>query len=551
MFGIYGLIILSCGLTFADSWHIQTIDSNDIVGDYNSIAVDSAHNPHISYYDQTNLDLKYAYWDGSAWNISSVDTNGDVGLNTSLALDSSDHPHISYYDVTNLDLKYAYWDGSVWDISSVDTSGDVGSSLSLVLDSSDHPYIAYYDATNGDLKYAYWDGSSWDISSMDTDGDVGGDCSIAMDIYGYPCFSYYDYTNGDLKFAYWDGYEWVIFTIDSAGNVGLFTSLAVDAENIWHIAYYDYTCQFLKHATTYSGPWTISSIAPVGEFGGFPSIAIGQHEYPHISYYDRVTHNLYHAHWDYTTWEIHQINPYGSPVEVFSSIFVDQVTSLFIPHVSYADETNYDLMYAWYGPDVAITLEYFNAQNEDGAVSLEWSIETTEGEQIAGFNLYRRPLSIDSENTYHLLTESNNQLWEQVNDHLICGENPYEYTDADVDGGTTYEYRLEAVLADDSAQTLGTTQTTTAQPTTFAILSLYPNPTTETMTCLLSVPSAGQVELTLYDLSGRIVQEERINADETTELSVQFDVSSLASGVYVLHATLNGAEANARFVIAR
>jgi len=120
-----------------------------------------------------------------------------------------------------------------------------------------------------------------------------------------------------------------------------------------------------------------------------------------------------------------------------------------------------------------------------------------------------------------------------------------------VQGGLTYEYELEAVLADETAETLGTTQATTAQPTTFAILSLYPNPASETMTCLLSVPNAGTVDLQLYDLSGRMVWEKQINVSEPNEMSAVLDVSCLASGVYTLQATCGGLEASARCVVAR
>ena len=78
------------------------------MGYYTSLALDSSGNPRISYGVASNLDLKYAYNDGTDWHTESVDSAGDVGEYTSLALDSSGNPRISYRDVTNSDLKYAY-----------------------------------------------------------------------------------------------------------------------------------------------------------------------------------------------------------------------------------------------------------------------------------------------------------------------------------------------------------------------------------------------------------------------------------------------------------
>lgn len=74
---------------------------------------------------------------------------------TSLAIDGRGHVHISYYDATNADLKYAHSNGSTWQVMTLVSDGDVGSHSSLALDLFGYPYIAYHDATLGDLKIIY------------------------------------------------------------------------------------------------------------------------------------------------------------------------------------------------------------------------------------------------------------------------------------------------------------------------------------------------------------------------------------------------------------
>jgi hypothetical protein len=92
-------------------WIIVEVDT---VGAYcdSSMQLDASGNPHISYtvydHDVITKDLYYARWTGTAWETEVVDSGDWVGSYNSLEIDSAGNPYISYYDFTNGDLKLAY-----------------------------------------------------------------------------------------------------------------------------------------------------------------------------------------------------------------------------------------------------------------------------------------------------------------------------------------------------------------------------------------------------------------------------------------------------------
>jgi hypothetical protein len=318
---------------------IQIVDSGR-VGLYASLALDSGDNPHISYYDFMNDDLKYAAWTGSGWNIQTVDSDGFVGRHTSIALDSSDNPHISY-SAENA-LNYASWNGTAWDIQTVDLG--YLSFTSLAFDKKGNPHISYFYVSSGGhgahLRYASWTGGSWSIEVVDSTGIVGEFTSLTLDAEDKPHISYYDALNGDLKYAWRDNSVWNIQTVDATGDVGMFSSLVLDSSGVAHIAYCDDSTGDLKYAKSAGSSWNIQVVATGNCVDS--SLALDSNGKPHISYADNSDHRLQYASWNGSEWIIQSIGSAGYVMELFPPI---AFTSLKLDrngnaHISFLDFTN-------------------------------------------------------------------------------------------------------------------------------------------------------------------------------------------------------------------
>jgi hypothetical protein len=261
-------------------WHVADLGAE--VGQFAALALDDADLPHISYYDETNGDLRYAHYNGSVWLTMTVDSAGVVGQYTSIELDASGHPHISYYDVSNSGLKYAAFDGQTWSIAAIDDLGVIGRYTSLALDSMGQPHIAYYGAAH--LKYARPEGAGWLVQTVDPADLVGRYASLALDNADHPSISYYDEGNHDVKFAAWDGSSWQVETVDT-GQIGDAnggpTSLALKADGQPYIAYF--APDELKLAQFDGADWQIETLPDSGAGVSALSLALDTSGLPRLA----------------------------------------------------------------------------------------------------------------------------------------------------------------------------------------------------------------------------------------------------------------------------
>ncbi len=209
-------------------WFLENVTTKPSGGRWNSLALDADGNPRISYYDiysgPVQGSLRYAERaSNGTWKITTVDGNMadpvNVGIWNSIAIDSDGNPHISY----NVNsgggggsLKYTYYDGIQWITTTI--SNLKSSCSKIVLTKSNSPIIVYEDVTTGNFKYAYLEGTKWIINNVDTIDGVGQWISITLNGSGIPYVSY-STANSKIKYAFL-----IPFTVNATPSGGTFNT---------------------------------------------------------------------------------------------------------------------------------------------------------------------------------------------------------------------------------------------------------------------------------------------------------------------------------------
>jgi hypothetical protein len=175
---------------------------------------------------------------------------------------------------------------------------------------------------------------------------------------------------------------------------------------------------------------------------------------------------------------------------------------------------------------LAVTLNSFDAAAGDGSVNLRWVTASESANDH--FEILR-----NGQNITHVPSQGSGPV-----------QHSYAYTDAPLNNGTINRYTLVAVDVNGGRTDL---QTVSAIPTAasgiitqYELNQNYPNPFNPGTQITYDLKDAGLVRLTIFNVLGEEVAM-LINADMPQGRHiVNFDASSLPSGVYLYRLSVNG-----------
>ncbi|MCK4757659.1 MAG: hypothetical protein KAS67_04330 [Thermoplasmata archaeon] len=232
---------------FKDRWTVEVVDDGSLVGDGNSIALDSEGNPHISYVDKQTSSLKYAFWDGGEWNLESVDNEILVGTSETY-IDNHDVIHIIYtHELTGIGHydKYAQKSGDEWDVMTLDFNGrwspiiDIDSEGRMMLVQSQ-----YYSENSALMIFKWVEGGPPEPPDIQSEGIItssdlvfGSDDSVHI-LYQERIGQFYSEAFYLTYYGTYEDGEWVLSLIENrsmyVGDVLNFRpaySLFLDSDN--------------------------------------------------------------------------------------------------------------------------------------------------------------------------------------------------------------------------------------------------------------------------------------------------------------------------------
>jgi len=179
-----------------------------------------------------------------------------------------------------------------------------------------------------------------------------------------------------------------------------------------------------------------------------------------------------------------------------------------------------------------VELSSFSASIIGSSVKLNW--ETATEVNNYGFDVERKILK---------QVQNDEANWEKIgfvngNGNSNSQKN-YSYEDKNVLSGK-YSYRLKQIDNDGQFEYSKTIEVDLGAPKKFELSQNYPNPFNPSTTIRYSLPEAGNVMLTLFNILGQELKTLVNEFKESGVHTINFDASELNSGLYIYKIEANG-----------
>lgn len=184
---------------------------------------------------------------------------------------------------------------------------------------------------------------------------------------------------------------------------------------------------------------------------------------------------------------------------------------------------------------VPVELVSFNASVIRDAVELSWMTATETNNQ--GFSIERKTASGSFEEIGYVSgngTTTEPQSYSYIDSKLSAGIYTYRLKQIDFDGRYEYSKVVNAEIE---------------LPREYSLEQNYPNPFNPSTKISYTIPEAGFVKLSVYNLLGEEVASLVKGYQEAEKYEVNFDASGLSSGIYVYKIELAGFTASRKLVL--
>ncbi|HKB85242.1 MAG TPA: T9SS type A sorting domain-containing protein [Ignavibacteriaceae bacterium] len=175
---------------------------------------------------------------------------------------------------------------------------------------------------------------------------------------------------------------------------------------------------------------------------------------------------------------------------------------------------------------VPVELSSFTASVNNNSVTLNWKTATETNNR--GFQIQRK---------------TSNSGWTNVSfvngNGTSTKSNEYSYVDNNLESGN-YSYRLKQVDFDGSSEFSKVVEVEVNNPVKFELSQNYPNPFNPTTKINFSVPSNGNVRLTVYNVLGQEIAVLVNGFMKSGSHTIDFNASDLNSGLYFYKLEGNG-----------